>query len=412
MKGGRALEGIKTLLIIVLAVCAVFLGAKTGLFNEFFASIPRALKPQPTAAADELTRTGEACRPLTIVVTGESGLRCSVRYSDAAIDETYDKLANTLGEALGSASEPEAVPEDALCAALGSAGVFFDYSVPVPLPALSGWLGSEMLRVNDAEASRIALTDGGETVTLWYLDASGEAWRCETASASAALRRLIADHQPNGARFAFELQGYEKLDPFCVVTPGEIELPALTVSVPSGAESALLAAFGLELYAGNSYPETDGTTVYVGDGATLRIDPAGEAVYRRTEPSPYAPLKTAEAIELAGRAARASAGALCGEARVYLTGLERTSAGGFTVTFGYVCGGIRVSGEAAAVVDIYGGEVSQARICLRSFASGEAVDLLPEPQAAAIAQEKLPGGKLAPLYVESAAGLVPAWTVG
>ena len=173
----------------------------------------------------------------------------------------------------------------------------------------------------------------------------------------------------------------------------------------------LLAAFGLELYAGNSYPEPDGTTVYVGDGATLRIYSGGEAVYRRTEPAPYSPMTPGEAIELAGRAARASAGALCGDGRVYLTGLERT-ASGYAVTFGYTVCGVRVDGADAASIEVSGGAVSQAKVTLRSFSEGEPVDLLPEPQAAAIAQEKLPGGKLAPLYVEGGAGLVPAWTVG
>ncbi|MBR6311416.1 MAG: hypothetical protein IKR51_00385 [Oscillospiraceae bacterium] len=413
MKRGRALEGVKSALIVLLAVSAVFLGAKTGLFSEFFGSAVRPLRPQPTASADELARKGEACRPLTVVVTGESGLRCSVRYSDAALDEVYEKLENTLGEALGSASEPELVPEAALRGALGSAGVFFDYSAALPLSALSGWLGSEMLRVNDDEASRIMLTDGGETVDLWYVAADGAARRCRTASASAALRRLIADYQPNGAGFAFELPGCEDLDPLSVITPGEILIPGLTVSVPAGqeAESALLAAFGLELYAGNSYPEPDGTTVYVGDGATLRIYSGGEAVYRRTEPAPYSPMTPGEAIELAGRAARASAGALCGDGRVYLTGLERT-ASGYAVTFGYTVCGVRVDGADAASIEVSGGAVSQAKVTLRSFSEGEPVDLLPEPQAAAIAQEKLPGGKLAPLYVEGGAGLVPAWTVG
>lgn len=413
MKRGRALEVIKTALIVVLAAGAVFLGAKTGLFNEFFASATRSLRPQPPAAADELTRKVEACRPLTVVVTGESGLRCSVRYSDAALDEVYEKLENALGEALGSASEPRAVPESELLDALGDAGVFFDYSVPLPLSVLSGWLGSEMLRVNDAEASRLALTGGGETVVLWYVSEDGSVRRCETASASVALRRLIADYQPNGAQFAFELPAYADLDRLSVITPGEVLIPAVSVSVPSAseAESDLLTAFGLELYVGNSYPEADGTVVYVGDGETLRIYPGGEAVYRRTEPPPYAPMTPGEAIEIAGRAARASAGALCGEARVYLTGVEK-NAPGYTVTFGYTVGGVRVGGTEAASIEVYGGAVSQAKITLRSYAMGEEVDLLPEPQAAAIAQEKLPGGKLAPVYVDGGAGLVPAWTVG
>ena len=413
MKRGRALEGVKSALIVLLAVSAVFLGAKTGLFNEFFASATRSFRPQPTAEADVLARKGEACRPLTVVVTGESGLRCSVRYSDEALDEVYDKLVNTLGEALGSASEPEPVPEAALRGALGSAGVFFDYYAPLPLSALSGWLGSDMLRVNDAEASRIALTCGGETVTLWYVGPDGTASRCDTASASAALRRIISDYQPNGAQFAFELPGYPDLDPLSVITPGEVLIPALTAAVPSGseAESALLAAFGLELYAGNSYPETDGATVYVGDGSTLRIYSGGEAVYKRTEPAPYAPMRPEEAIELAGRAVRACAGALCGEARVYLTDFEKT-ASGYAVTFAYTADGVRVGGADAASIEVSGGVVSQAKVSLRSFARGEPVDLLPEPQAAAIAQEKLPGGKLAPVFVESGAGLVPVWTVG
>ena len=39
MKRGRALEGVKSALIVLLAVSAVFLGAKTGLFSEFFESL-------------------------------------------------------------------------------------------------------------------------------------------------------------------------------------------------------------------------------------------------------------------------------------------------------------------------------------------------------------------------------------
>ena len=415
MKRGAIKEEIKTALIVILAVSAVFLAAKTGLFNEFFASIPRALSPEPTAEAEEPGRTGEACRPLTIVLTGDSGLHCCVRYSDEALDEVYSKLENLLGEALGSSSEPAAASGGELRSALGGAGVFFDFRVPVPLSALADWLGSEMLRRNDTAAARILLvSDGGDGVELWYEDTDGAVWRCGTASGFAALRSRIAEYQPNGASFAFEDAEYAGLDPYCVISPGEVVLSAVSVGVPAqaDAEKALLGAFGYERFAGNSYPEADGTTVYVGDGSILRIYPGGEALFRVTEPAAGGYTAPGEAIELARRAVRVSAGAFSGDARVWLTGIEASSQGACTVTFGYVIDGVRVSGTEAASVEVRGGAVTQARITLRTYTAGEGVTLLPEPQAAAVAQEKLPGGTLFPVYTERAPELVPAWTVG
>lgn len=415
MKRGAVKEGIKTALIAVLAVSAVFLAARTGLFDEFFASVPRALGPEPTAQTEETGHAGEACRPLTIVLTGDSGLRCCAGFSGESLDEAYTRLENLLGEALGSSSEPAAADSAELRAALGGAGVFFDFHVPVPLSALADWLGSEMLRRNDAAAARILLaSDGGDGVRLWYEDRDGAVWRCETASGFAALRARIAEYQPNGASFAYELGDCAGLDPYCVISPGEAVLRAASVSVPQSgdAERALLEAFGYERFAGNSYPETDGATVYVGDGSTLRIYPGGKAVFRVTEPPTGEYMSPGEAIELAGRAVRSSAGAFAGDAKVYLTGAEELRPGCYSVTFGYVLGGVRVGGTEAASVEVRGGAVTQAAITLRTYVLGESVTLLPAPQAAAVAQERLPGGALFPVYTECASGVVPAWTVG
>lgn len=414
MKKKRVAEALKTVLIVALAVSAVLLARRTGLFDEFFASLSRTLRQEQDSVQVSQTNTGEACRPLAIMLTGESGLRCCVRYSDKSLDEVYEKLENMLGEALGSSSEPKPVSEDEIRDLLNKTGVFFDFQTLVPLHALADWLGSEMLHVNEDSATCVLLSqDDKGMVILCYIDGNRKAWQCETASTFAPLGAKISEYQPNGAEFAFENNNYLELDPYCIICPGEVEFPSAAITVPSVAEmeKVLLEAFGLERYAGNSYPESDGTTVFVGDGETLRISANGEAVFRVTELYGNSDTGQCEAIELARRVASKSAGVFAGDSRIYLSSFERLTDGGILAEFGYVIGGIRVAGTEAVSVEIHGDKVTQAYVCIRTSALGDSVTLLPQPQAAAIAQAEIPGGMLLPRYTECSEGLVPVWTV-
>ncbi|NLV49710.1 MAG: hypothetical protein GXY20_03330 [Clostridiales bacterium] len=423
-------EIIKSFIIVLLLCSAVFLASKTGLFSDFIKAIPilSAIRDQSEGSGGTQTPEqsySEACRPLTIAVTWETGLRYAVKYNDSLLSEIYDRFDNILGEVLGSASQPAPSTEEEWKQSLTSAGVYFDFGCEVPLSALARWLGTEMIYDSGAYARRICICEDGENgVLLMYLS-GGSAWRCTTAAAFSSIRPRLEEHSQNDASYAFELGGeYPELEPYTLLVPGVRKIPDATAAIPQFTPeliSAVLAAFGLDGYESSNYSEPDGTMVYVKEGVTVRISGGGMIVLRNRglsdEQSPlilsFSAPDDADYIEAARSITAKLAAAAGGSSSLYFTGIKHFGESTCEVTFDYFISGSRIvqKSGAAAVVTFTDGLMTDAVIGLRTYTLSETITaLLPELQAAAAVSD---GRELQLLYLDSGAGLMPAfWAAG
>ena len=146
----RGLERLKTLLIVLLSLSALYLtglvlvqnraasgsqGVLSGLLSLF--------RPQSTVETSDPGSSGQltaAARPVRIAVC-DGVNRYAVQYNTAQTDKLYDSVGILLGEALSSAYSPTAITESVWQAALSSPGVWFDFLGKIPLETLSAWTG-------------------------------------------------------------------------------------------------------------------------------------------------------------------------------------------------------------------------------------------------------------------------------
>ena len=160
----QVIEPLKTFIIVLLLASSLFLAGKTGVFNELISSVPvlenagdwiRSLGRQNSSSIEGSIFLHEAARPGGIVLTDRDGLHVGAMYDRAAINDLYNRVSKTLGEALGSASVPEEVDRRQWEGALGSEGVYFEFSDEIPLTVAARWLGLEMINVNSHSAKRM-----------------------------------------------------------------------------------------------------------------------------------------------------------------------------------------------------------------------------------------------------------------
>lgn len=414
----RLRESIKSALIVLLVCSAVFLAIRTGVFNEFFSSTSAlfTLSQASDAPHSGEQTLGEAAKPLLIVLTGENGLHCAVKYDSIRLDEAYASLSGALGEALGSAGDAQAATAAQFRRALTSAGVFFDFQADIPLSSLAAWLGMDMLRPNPTCARRVALTaseSGG--VELWYLDGDGAVFRCATASVFQTIADVTSQHAPNNQYFVFELgNDYAGLDEYLVLGDSPI-VCAKAAFAPSGSDSGtlnrVLEAFGYPAYYSSTYTETNGVSVYVRNGSILKISDSGEVFYKLTESAQGEILADSLGDGSLIETARAivAAAASPGSASICFDSLTKEE-GFSTVEFSYVLNGIRIAGSAASVRISDSGAVIWAKLRLGSYSLTEdTVTLLPELQAAAIVRSDFNKNELRLVYVDGDDGLEPIW---
>lgn len=443
----RVLEWLKTTAIVLLSVSAVYLMGRTGLFDEFLESSESVSRVSQwikslsqgqgfveNGSAGTVT-LGEASRPLYIAITLEDGIgRCAVKYDTSMINEIYDNTGLILGEALGSSGDPENITESAWQSALSSPGVYYDYVNPLPLSVIAAWLNTEIAHEGSAHnVRRIYLSEneaGG--VDLYYIsENNGRAsfYRCKTALSYSGLASRIESYTPNGANFVFELGGLlDSAESYALVLQDNNAKPCIAASNPFGSlisENELLTAFDLSPYIVSSYPEPDGTIVYVESGdCSLRLGTDGTFVYKRisddsTRLSVAAAGETptlTEVIECARRLVAETLGKICGDAVVYLADYSY-SENEYVLNFSYYINGAHISaadGGYCATIIISGGGVAEARLYFRTYSElPETKVLLPELQEVAIISSIMDGGELVLNYEDTGgeAVLEPFWSV-
>ena len=117
----RVLESCKTLLIVLLAVSAVYLAARALVYSGLADTGPSGWvgtllsllrgEAQPPAATPENGQPGMAAQPVRIAI--HSGTeRFAVQYDQGQVDGIYTSVGGLLGEALASAKTPRPITEE------------------------------------------------------------------------------------------------------------------------------------------------------------------------------------------------------------------------------------------------------------------------------------------------------------
>ncbi len=165
----------------------------------------------------------------------------------------------------------------------------------------------------------------------------------------------------------------------------EDPIPLTDLSAPGEALSQVLHTLSFHPQTNALYSITGGCAINDG-GETLRIDDQGQITYRRTDETAVRFPAGPSAYDATRALAEATAGALCGEARLYLRDVRRS---GITqiITYGYAFRGAAIQqGQEGwcAQFTVEDGAVVAFTIKLRRYtAQPELRNLLPQEQAAA-----------------------------
>ena len=420
----RAVERLKTALIVLLVASAFLLGWRTQLFNEIFTSIPFFGSVANLVRGASTTETGsssikEAARPFCIVITDESGGRYGVRYDTDARNAVYDRTSSLIREALGSASEPLEISEDEWRAALSVRGIYFEYTTPVKLSVLDGWLDIQRAApISDLSLRRIFVSFSEDKTRIYFQDSeSGLFYGADTASSPVKAQEL-GIYSANETVFAFETGIKAAEDaPYVVIMAGSDHPDVRAASAGSSEEllDIVLGAMGIRRNETSTYYDSRGVLICVGTQFNIRVDTLGRVFYRRTDGQPPADmaqeLSESEMIESARVIIADTIAGSCGGAEVFFETLEERGSGeSSSAYFTYYIAGGRVfllENEYAATISFTAGVVMELELNFRSFTlSGEYTGLLPERQALAAA-----GGEFMLCYSDTGAErLQPAWT--
>lgn len=397
----RAVEGVKTALIVLLVITALILAYFSNLFLAPERPAPRAERQESGLRSGP----GDAARPMCIAVTLPDGSRLAEQYDGAALGAAFEKTVNLLSEALGSAGAPAETDEARWREALASPGLYYEYFAPVPMAVLCSWLGTEAGSTAFADVSALCLTGG----RLCFRDGAGTCYACDTAVPEGATASL-SDLCTHPAVFAFEdpvLEGFG-CGSQLIFAGEELHSPVTAETPLTGQEAryALLEALDAAMFEKSGYMEGDGTYVYVATDFTLRMGPDGTVIYRRSGELDRRPASLTDDICRAELMCARLLSPFAGDADVCYTGVE-TEDGATRVFFDYnIAGGlISLSGGSAAEIRLEGGTITEMRLRLLRFAlTGEGETLLPERQAAAAA-----AGPFRLVYVPAGGLYAPRW---
>lgn len=408
-------ERIKSLIILLLTVSAVFLAWRTGLFQRLMPERATPEEPEPTPGVSSYQAAAE---PHCAAVTGFPGLICGVCYDDDGIDEVIREFRSVMGETLGSASVPVPVERSVWQEALLGPGLFLEYSAPVSLNVLACWMGTSADFPADLRADRLlfALPEK-ERVDFYYLDERGNAFFCETLALGSALYEGINRFLPNGADFAVQNDALAACDPYALILR---DLPALhaVTATDEGENTAVQTAadlFGLKLNAAGSFQEQE-DTVYLGETGRLRLEANGGLRYLAAEGQSLGTAETEEdQIELCRSLLARLSAAVGGAGKLQLTDV-RIEADRRTYCFDYRVDGVLVklsSGNAGWAV-FREGRLEEIGFRPRTYSlTANAVDRIPPLQAAA-ASGSIRRGSAPELVISDPGGevlLEPMWTL-
>ena len=398
----RTVEWLKTGLIVLLLVSAVLLGYSSDVFTGLSGAFsPSQATSSETGSMDRAL--AEAARPIMLVLTNEASERAVFKYDMDTLDLIYERTSSSLGEALGSLSAPEECTETEWRQALQSPGIMFEYHTAMPLELVRDWLGASGEGYG-ISPRRICLVFDNNATAL-YLESNGKFYVSQTASLGG--ETSVSTTYDGSLKYQFE-QDDSSVSPYTILSTAGSSHATAIITNPLSDGSALPAAvsvLGVDLRLTSSYPESDGTRVYISNTFYLSVSPDGVVDYHRDVEPTAMPAELRDAVELARRTVAATIGAFSGDARVHFTGCSAIG-GAVTVTFDYFFAGGRVifpGQKSAAEITVTGNSVTALTLYFRSFDTSDSMVLLPEAQALAISN-----GEFALGYADSATAF-PFW---
>lgn len=417
----RLVEWGKNLLILLLALSALYLLARTQFSGNVLDSVRDLLTKTPTSGSDSApAQFSAAVQPVRLAVY-QNGQRYGVQYDQTGTDAAYAECSTLLAEALSSAGQPTKISESVWRNALCRTGIYVDYLSILPLDALSGWLGGDQINsVLTGSARHICLAeDETHGVSLFYIDADDNSYyACKTTlSVSSHLNTAISGITPNGALFAFEMPDMDILDPYTLLTTtpqAKIYTAANPLLEDSTRVSELLSA--LTFHAQNAAPDPVMGGQFVEGNDFLRLSSHGVLSYHTVGDSDFRFLVSDNSaqgtLDYVRALAQRTVGAWCGQARLYLAGMEDTDSG-LEITFQYCLNGspVSLSEDCAARFTVQNGAVTDFTLYLRSYTDTKEISPILPVQQAAAAMESLntDGSELTLLYQDTGGDLVSAY---
>ena len=426
-KRRRLLELVKDVLIVLLALSAVYLTMRTQIgglagwngswLNRLFNGKTVSLLP----TVSEETEENMQLRPVRMSVQLGSGGRYGVQYDQTAVDALFDATASLLGDALGSAQRPVQVTEGAWREALSDAwGIYFDFRGTVPLTVLSASLsGAVNQALPEADVRRLLLAEEEGTVRLYYSNEStGLYYACDTAEALRGhVQTAAAVYSPNGTVFAYETS-YSELAPYVMVAATQVSPKVYHAANPVAQMSEsdreeMMEALGFHPQSNNSYRSGDRLIVNewpdrlsILDDGHVRYETSASSEAKYPVGVPGETADAAAVVQATWPLAERTLGQHCGAARLYLIGVEQMSEDEWAADYGYCLNGAGVElgadGYAARFI-IQDGQITEFELFFRSYTdTGEQSIVLPEAQAAAaMSAQQVQGSELLLAYEDS-----------
>lgn len=422
-KKSAVINRLQNIAIVLLSLSAVFLLLKTPLFGTFAdQTLPelagKLFSAEPSSVSPVEVELSGLTAPVRVVYNGEY-TRCGTDALTMA-DDSFSRAGSLLSEALGSAGAMAPSTEEAFLAALEKSGIYYDFTVGLPLEILCDTLGTSVPISHAVFVRRALLCSGGGTASLYLLGENGTCYAFSTALRSAVLMEFLSSLEGTAADFALtEGDAYDGLSPFTLIMGEPTQRYMLSASGSLTADlSELLRLAEFNPHTENRYTESSGTTVVREAYGTLRITADGTVTYRSgsaeagalyTVPTDRSVASLAESVAAAQRLASTLLQGSSGAASLYLSGVEE-NAKGCTVTLDYVIGGTPLrfaDGSHAVSVSVEGSSITAFSLHFRSYSLTDLPALLlPVRQAAAIARKSHAGSELSVCYVDSGADSV------
>ncbi|NCB62682.1 MAG: hypothetical protein EOM52_03565 [Clostridia bacterium] len=428
------LEPVKTLLIVLLAVSAVYLLTRTSLTDAtgggLFSSISSLLPGGNGSVGGAESELGSFVRPVRMAVMNGKLGRYGVQYDQETMDSKFGgALLNLVSDALSGASAPRGVSAQTWRSALEASerpGVYLDFLGSVPCADLSVWLGGRASNpLLTGEVRRLLLTSNanGDAILYYNNETDGSYYACDTsADLGTRLAAAVADFEPNGARFAFEdsaqYQGLASETLILTHAPTP-QVYHVKNPIPSGSDELRQVIQSLNFHPQSNPVDLNDLLIREGTD-TLRVSPSGVvSYYSASTENPRFPVGDSGAptnagmVEAAWKLLESCMTDRTGAARLYLAGLSEED-GGTAIYFGYQLNGVGVQvgsdGYAARLV-IQDRRIAAFTLQLRSYEDmGTTSIVLPEVQAAA-AMDALhaAGSELLLCYLDQGSEVRASW---
>lgn len=431
----RTKERIKTLLLCVLLIGAVFLTYSIWFYDSPTADglLTNLWKNSEYEYNDEtltelmLEESAAEIVPFAISYRNEKGY-FGAAYHGESVNRLYQKTVAILREALSTVSDVDACIEKDWQTALRAKGILYDFEGVVPLAALALQTGAENADRFTAFGRYLLFAENN-----FYIKnpSTGECFRLQHGLNAAELRRVMDGMSAAKCTLALEA-GNRKIAPETPIFEEAISAFSVNGYNPVSFFSeeqmlSLLKVFGMNYNTCGKYTEKDGTQVYIEDLNVLKIASDGYITYSNEHGDEDAqggiiiastgdiPTQT-EILQAAnGMIARLSylAG---GNGATYMQNVMRQEEKAtWVLRFGWSFGGIPIDRQKTgycAEISVNGKRITGVGFYMRSYESaGSIIGVVPQKLAvAAVNGDKQ--GALGLRYTDGGgSGLIPHWYV-